>query len=376
MFKRICPKDLPRVVYRNGPYVIFYNGEGISTNNSLVENVKIFANKYNNLNIYEISWRDQVFFKPQTSLTQLNTIFLYYQGLLKSFKINPNKEDITDIIEEAIILHNMQIEKRVKNIGKFPKYKIHDMKDAKTHEEILKIKKYHIKLNSKKKQVLNKLISSPSQEISQSKNIAEIDSYVKAKKVRVYKKKLSNCKLDKFPQIKKDSKCVNFTMNSSTPWFCDVKISNQLPVDFFQELEPKTTHQNKPYFNSKHSIEISSDNTRTKPYSQESIELKNNNFLSLMDNPKKCFQITEIIKEQNIDNKFSVDIRFKPNIQNDSLTESLPFFDSKNIQKTDKSIETNTTQQIDCNKHQEKMVLNKNIYEIRNMFFRNPNASL
>lgn len=234
MIKKIHPRDLGRYLWHIGPYIVYYKGKVSENNNLLCQNILKMSIKYDNLNLLEINWQDQNKYQPHTSDTKINSVYLYYKGMIKLFRHNPDENDIKDIFGDAIFYHNVEIDERAKNIGKYPRLKILNEEDVKTMKEKRRIRIYKTKLKSKKRKYLNRKLFLTSEEGSLKNSFIDTERNIKPKKNTINKKINPKNSIKNGEKINKNSVGFYNVEIDSTPWFYDPKISHKLPQNFIE----------------------------------------------------------------------------------------------------------------------------------------------
>lgn len=216
MLLTIHPRKLNRYISHFGVYIYFYNHIQTANNKTIVDNMRKLAHEYKKLNVFEISWKDQIIFRPYTCKNIVNNVFLYSNGILKERKENPNDKDVQSLFNNAIYYYNMNIEIKMKNIGIRSKY--YDLRDKNSQDQQEEVKAFLYYIEEKRRSFKYKII-----------NTKKVIKYNQANVKREKKLDLLNLNNNDMSQNILLSE-FNNTCKSFEPWYYDVKMTN-LPIE-------------------------------------------------------------------------------------------------------------------------------------------------
>lgn len=161
MIKKIHPSKLNIFLARNGPYIYYYNGNGVSGNIEIVQNIFRISFNYPMLQIFEINWKDQMIYNIFTDSFTMNQVFLYSRGKFVAKKQNPDEKELKELFVEAFKCYNYNIDIRAKNQGLNCKItKISDKGKPNLTEHRLR-KRHFYNIELKRKLLLNQKIRFP-----------------------------------------------------------------------------------------------------------------------------------------------------------------------------------------------------------------------
>lgn len=149
--------NLDRILWCHGPYFYFYSGIG-DENSSIVKKMNFMAEKFINIKVFSLSWESQIKKSPKTKIQDMNTVFLYCEGLLKQQEYLPNAKTIIVMYENAIKYFNAYMDIRVQRIGSTPLKDKSTIKNISHKDYLIKTKIYNCHIRSKKRNLLQKKI--------------------------------------------------------------------------------------------------------------------------------------------------------------------------------------------------------------------------
>lgn len=243
MIVKLDPKKLKRHLWHKGPYMYFYNGYGSTVNENIVLNMTKMSSKHPKLTIFEINWKDQIYFDPNSSEKLINQVFLYFNRKLIAKKTKPNKNEIKRLFNKAIVFHNEHMEIKAKNLGTRPRTIRFD-KEKLTYTIGKKNKIIdNSQIKSKRKRILNnKIIKYDNSMLSKKllKSYIPITQKFDIKNetntpttnILVSKMNFQNTLIE------------NKKLKSPNPWFFDVKISEMPSEILINEVKPDLVVEN------------------------------------------------------------------------------------------------------------------------------------
>lgn len=231
MANKIQANKLDWFLWRPGPYIYFYNGNCGGLNSKIVENMNKMANKFQNLFVYEIDWKDIMEYRPYTKIKEKNSIFLYFNGKMIEDISKPDMVTINSLFEKAIEFYNSNIERRIKNVGMKSLRLELAKKVPLTKTENYKLNRCKMEMEWRRKNLQKqKIIKDPEPE--KTLNI-QFKSHSAKNLVVMVRKKPSKSTI-------KISKKVNkydiggVEVYRKRPWFCDAEMKD-LPLEIFSD---------------------------------------------------------------------------------------------------------------------------------------------
>lgn len=207
MLVKLHPKKLRKHLWRYGPFIYFYNGNGEAENKPIYEKIQEMAKTYYKLNIFEINFLDKMIYNPFTLSEESNNVYLYCCGILVEKLQKPDKKEIEELFIKAVKYHNQVLERKAKNVGTQPKIdyfdRNYDTNQIRTRYRLMNVKRnYLLKGKIKLPPNLDNEYSKCDNQLK-LENLTPKDNFVNS------------------PTISKIS---------SKPWFHDVKI-HDLPTE-------------------------------------------------------------------------------------------------------------------------------------------------
>lgn len=109
--------QLEYYLWRQGPYIIFFNACRTGFNEEIVKNMNELATQYPALNVFEIDWEKKKTCTQGLKDEVMNTVYIYSDGKIKEEYFCPDKDKINELFKIAIVQYNQNLEIRARNVG-------------------------------------------------------------------------------------------------------------------------------------------------------------------------------------------------------------------------------------------------------------------
>lgn len=297
MIEKMDPNNLFRCLRNLGPYIYFYNEyNDTGENKEIVDNVISIAIKHYKINVFEIEWKDQLQYNSFTSPQMLNNIYLYSQGMLVKKIESPNKKEIEFLFEKAIVCFNINIEKRIGNIGKKSKKIIVEDKNVPNHSKTKFVRRYKNTDQTRAKSLLKRKIILESQMDTQEEHLnIEHQSQTNKTLNEIGK----NMVISKIQDLKNQYKYFNNEYNSSA--YSEPKIIESTNTDNDSDLLFNIFNKHKINFISNTKYQNRFLQNSTHPYKNISLGCNDEKKrLKLMQN---LFYQNDLVHNTNLPNK-------------------------------------------------------------------------
>lgn len=228
MSKLIEAGKLQNYLWREGPYIYYYNGDKRGFDQHLFHLMNCKAKIYKFITIFHIDFADQIKTYPYALSDIMEYIYLYYEGTLRLKSRTKDEKLIEEIFKMAINFHSKSFAKRGKKIVALSD-KIYDIKFSERNLDIMqKVRNIQL-LKSKKSHLTRK------QYHILKKQEYNISTITKGENLR---------KISEIPYLKKEiiekisknyyKSVVNNPNDKSNKWFHEVEISD-IPFDLFED---------------------------------------------------------------------------------------------------------------------------------------------
>lgn len=227
MSKSIDAKDLYFHIWRQGPYIIFYNGKCEGYNSELVSQMNKMSFLNPKLHVFEIDWKNQKDIHPSLEICVMNTVYLHYKGKEEYKEFCPNEEKINKLFKKAVDLYNLNIETKAKNTGSIC---LENNKSKQTIKDKHLLNRRLTLIKYRKKSILRKIIEFHEDKIENHLEIRNnSDSIKKTNRVPKIEKKTKKLLLPSINNLEMKSKIIP----SKQAWFQNVQVTD-LPSDLLQ----------------------------------------------------------------------------------------------------------------------------------------------
>lgn len=206
MVKNIEINNLKRHLVQFGPYLYYFNAHRQGRNFELVRKMNLWSKKYPFLYILEVEFDNTSKNKMNVRKNEINNIYLYYDGQKIKELINPNDNELKEIIHQSIDFYNKKLDRLSANAGNRRKKKRLDYIEIDIQEEICKKKLNSAFNNYINKQQRKKIIVTNDEIPKETSDDIDLFAYklglirtkkISKKKEFVYKKLLLKTYLDK-----------------------------------------------------------------------------------------------------------------------------------------------------------------------------------
>lgn len=113
-------QGLGQYLHRRGPYLYFYDGKCKGINEEIVKHSNEISLQFKMLKVFQVDWLDKRGQYPFTPKEEMNTMYLYYDGLKVEEKHNPDKQTIEYLFLKAVEYFNLNLDRKIANIGSKP----------------------------------------------------------------------------------------------------------------------------------------------------------------------------------------------------------------------------------------------------------------
>lgn len=194
MIRIIDVKRLRRFLSHEGPYIYYFNSLSGGKNYQIVERMTYYSKKYPILNFLEVLFIIGKNHKLKITESDMNKIYLYYQGKKIEEYFEPTEDEINYIINQCIIIQNKKLESLSENVGSGRKRKTDEPKNMFLLSDI-KIKKYDKSEICRMKTILRKRIDIPKiDNINKYSRLLEKKKYTHIANKNENNSKISNSK--------------------------------------------------------------------------------------------------------------------------------------------------------------------------------------
>lgn len=226
MIKNLHPNKLYHFVWHKGPYIVFYSNNEDETNQNILNFIRQLDSQYKKLNVFEIEWKEQLKYNYYSNIQMMNTVYLYSNGkqIIKNFE--PSKNNLIDLFDQAVRIHNEKVCSKVENLGIKTLNKLKFNSYVNNQTKIKLIERFDMSLTTKRIYYLQNIIQHSNK--SYIEKVDNIKSKLLSKKKNDYNS--NNIILDSHRHVQKYIGQINNYSTSEKPWFNDVEISD-LPSD-------------------------------------------------------------------------------------------------------------------------------------------------